>query len=388
MRRKLIYFCPETRGGLADYSWAQAEAIARQEVDVLFVTKPGFQRVSAAGVRVLDALKEDPERVSKIRWVRRYRRLQTLIKNMAILRGLILSLHVKEVIWSSFFEYGSPLWAGHFEDLLQHGVRMGVMVHDPIRDYRIGPGWWYRRSISRAKGLFHCFFSHTVSLGPTSHENILADPWIQNLTHLVPHGLYCFPASTRSREEMRRQWNIPEDVRVWLSFGHIRDGKNLDRVIEALAEVPHDYLWVVGREQSAEQKPVEFYQAFAEKKGIADRCRWTHEHVPEEEVGNYFEASDGVLLTYSKDFHSSSGVLSHAVHFRRPVIVSGGEGPLLQEVKDYHLGKIIESESSMALREAMLQWSSKDKVAEWDRYERDHSWDENAKRVLASMEKI
>ena len=126
----------------------------------------------------------------------------------------------------------------------------------------------------------------------------------------------------------------------------------------------------------------------ADNKGIASQCRWIHTHLPESEVGNYFQASDGVLLTYSKEFHSSSGVLSHAVHYRRPVIASGGESGLIQEVQSYHLGLVIEADSAVAIEQAMRDWNTENLSPDWLNYEKAHSWEKNARLVLNSLEKI
>ncbi len=385
MRRKLIYFAPETRGGLADYAWAQAEALSKQGVDLIFLTRPSFDRTKACSFRVIDGLKEDPQNLSAFRWIRRYQHLQTLLKNLAILRGLILSLHVKEVIWSSFFEYGAPFWGGYFQDLRRHGVRMAAILHDPVRDYRIGPPWWHQRSIKNAASLFDCFFVHQGPKLGGSQDHLLNDPRVLKKAVKVPHGLYRFPRAERSREEIREELKTDLNSQVWLVFGHLRDGKNLDLILKALQGSPLDTLWVIGKEQSSEQRKVHEYQAMAITMKVDSQCRWIHQHLPESEVGNYFQACDGVLLTYSKDFRSSSGVLSHAVRYRRPVIASGGESAFIDEVNEYRLGKVIEADSALAISEAMKQGFTMEVVPEWDRYESDHGWEENARIVLESI---
>ncbi len=421
MRRKLIYFAPETRGGLADYARAQAEAISREGVEVIFLTRPSFDRSKAVSFRVIDGLKEERQNLSSFRWIRRYQQLQTLLQNLAILRGLILSLHVKEVLWSSFFEYGALFWADYFRGFHRHGVRMGVMLHDPVRDYQIGPSWWHLKSIKRASALFDCFFVHinrsksetkeisskkhslpdcapmefrlinfknTIELRATKFSSPLdlctAPLLLKKIKH-VPHGLYFFPSANRTREIIREEMKTKQEGRVWLLFGHLRDGKNLDRILEALKRFPEDTLWVIGKEQSTEQKSIQIYQEIAIHHGVAEQCRWIHTHLPESEVGNYFEACDGVLLTYSQNFHSSSGVLSHAVRYRRAVIASGGESTLTYEVQHYHLGVLIEADSTPAIEQALADWNPERLSPEWERYEADHSWEENAKIVLEGL---
>ena len=85
-----------------------------------------------------------------------------------------------------------------------------------------------------------------------------------------------------------------------LSFGHIRDGKNLDLAIRAMADYPSLYLIVAGKEQSSGQKPLSYYQNIARLLNVDDRCRWLYGYVPEENVGKLFLASDLVLLTYGR----------------------------------------------------------------------------------------
>ncbi|MGA0094785.1 MAG: glycosyltransferase, partial [Chthoniobacterales bacterium] len=122
---------------------------------------------------------------------------------------------------------------------------------------------------------------------------------------------------------------IPDDAQVLLSFGHIRDGKNLDQIIAALPLLPDAHLLVAGREQSGGQKPAAFYRELAATLGVADRCHWCTDYIPNTEVWKYFRASDVLMLTYSKDFRSASGVLNVNAQFGLPVMASAGGGPLL-----------------------------------------------------------
>ena len=187
---------------------------------------------------------------------------------------------------------------------------------------------------------------------------------------------------------------------VFLAFGQIRDGKNLDLFIRAMTQLPENVkLLVAGKGDSGSSKPPEFYQNLAQELGVADRCRWDIRRIPEEEMGDIFAASDVVLVTYSAKFRSASGVLNAAVSARKPVLASSGSGPLKTVVEKYHLGVFVEPDApeevfrgSRQLMDALAppatqildtQHSTLDACfpPAWDRYERENSWVENAKKI-------
>jgi glycosyltransferase involved in cell wall biosynthesis len=91
--------------------------------------------------------------------------------------------------------------------------------------------------------------------------------------------------------------SAPADV-VFLAFGQIRDGKNLDLFLRAMTHLPkHVKLLVAGKGDSGSSRPPEFYQNLAQELGVADRCRWDIRRIPDEDVGDIFAASDAVLVT-------------------------------------------------------------------------------------------
>lgn len=170
-----------------------------------------------------------------------------------------------------------------------------------------------------------------------------------------------------------------------MSFGHIRDGKNLDLAIQALKEFPDSYLVVAGKEQSSGQKPVAFYQKLAEKMSVANRCRWFNRFVAENEVGDFFAAADLVLLTYGKNFRSASGVLNAAVNFRKPCLASSGDGNLKSVIERYGLGIWVEPDSSKAMIDGLRQWVVRFRHPRWNDYAVENSWELNARIVSERM---
>ena len=309
----------------------------------------------------------------RISWVK------NVVGNYRMLAGEIRRQNYKTVLMGCYSEYLAPLWAGQFCSLAGAGVKFGAVVHDPVRDYVVGPHWWHRRSIAAA----YSFLSETFV-----HEEIRLDtvrlvPGLR--TTVIPHGPFRFPDPTESREQARKKLTLPEDALVLFSFGHIRDGKNLDLTIRALVDFPQAWLVVAGKEQSAGQKPVTYYQELARTLGVAERCRWVHGHVPENEIGNLFIAADLILLTYSKDFRSASGVLNIAVRYRKPCVASSGGGNLQSVVERYGLGGFVAPDNLDALKVGLGK-AMREKISpRWDAYEAENSWQRNAQLVRERM---
>jgi glycosyltransferase involved in cell wall biosynthesis len=252
-------------------------------------------------------------------------------------------------------------------------------VHDPVRDFVVGPFWWHRRSIADGYSFLREAFVH---------EEIQLDtdrPMPCLRTTVIPHGPFRFPEPTLSRKQMRDKFQIRDDAFVLLSFGHIRDGKNLDLAVRALRDFPSVYLLVAGKEQSSAQKPIGYYQELARKIGVSERCRWMHCHVPENEIGNLFLASDLILLTYNKSFRSASGVLNTAVRYRKPCLASSGGGNLQSVIERYNLGRFVAPDNLETLREGIDIARAKGIAPDWDTYELENSWQRNALLVKEKM---
>jgi glycosyltransferase involved in cell wall biosynthesis len=188
-----------------------------------------------------------------------------------------------------------------------------------------------------------------------------------------------------SREMIRRQLQIPASGLLLLAFGHLRDAKNLDLVLRAMTSNPDAYLLIAGKELSATQRAAKYYQELAVQLGVSERCRWRIGHVPESEIGNLFEASDLVLLTYNQGFRSASGVLNVAVQYRKPCLASSGSGNLKTSVERYALGRWIAPDDAAALAQALTNWKSTSFKPDWPGYERDNSWERNAALVIERM---
>jgi len=204
----------------------------------------------------------------------------------------------------------------------------------------------------------------------------------------IPHGPYRLGVASSDRRATRAALGIPEGAFTLIAFGHIRDNKNLDLAIKALAELNDAHLVVAGRELSGREKQSAHYIALAGSLGVAERCRWLVRHIPDREAASLFEASDAVLLNYSATFKSASGVLAAAVGFRRPCVASSGAGPLRHLVDEFKLGPWVQPDSLPALVEGIRKVRTWGTRPEWERFELENSWERNAATVIACFEQL
>jgi glycosyltransferase involved in cell wall biosynthesis len=375
---KLLYFSSSAVGGLADYAHEQANALAQVGVEVEMLTTTEHSRTPDAKYKVCAALVHSGSR-PRPRIIQRLASARCIIKNFKMLDRQIREKGYKAVLLGSYSEYLAPLWSKSLHTLADSGVVFGAVCHDPVRDYVVGPLWWHRRSIAAGYSFLREAFVH---------EQIELDtvrPMPRLKTTVIPHGPYRFPEPNRSRAQVRRDWGVPGDAPVALSFGHIRDGKNLDLILRAMPDFARLHLVVAGKEQSGGQKPIAYYRDLAGKLGVENRCRWVYGHVPQEEVGNLFVGSDFFVLTYSRDFRSASGVLNAGVAYRKPCLASSGGGSLRSVVERYRLGWFIQPDSLPALKFGLAAALKGGIDPQWSTYESENSWGKNASLVKQRM---
>lgn len=376
----LTYFSPAARGGLAEYAREQADAIARCGVHVRFLAPAGIKVVPNVRYQLLARLpRKDLDGWGGSRLWARWATAKQILANFRALSDYIVASNCRHVLFGSYVEYLAPFWVRRLRRLARNGAVFGAVVHDPVRDAVVGPVWWHRWSIAEGYSFVREVFLHeTVELDT-------GRPQPQLHTTVIPHGMYPVTPASKSAEAMRRELDIPMGAKVLLAFGHVRDNKNLDLVLRALRSSPQLFLMVAGKELSAAQRPISFYRRLAEELGVGDRCRWRTDFIPENEVGDFFAATDLVMLTYSSRFRSASGVLNLAVGHRKQCVASSGQSNLQRVVSEYGLGIWIEPDSEEALVAGIRQWIAHPVTPEWDRYKQENSWARNAELVVERM---
>lgn len=376
---KILYYAHESGGGLLPYVQDQAHALGVLGADVTVLCGPEFIKRDGDRYRLLVQLisPEAKPESSKLMRILRFAKWQ-LSNKLRLYREAATGKY-DVVFLSSYAEYLAPVWSSWFRSLRKKGVVFGAMVQEPVRDFVVGPQWWHRCSVRHAYSYLSCVFTHEkVKLDTCGASNALDH-------RIVPMAPHRFPDPVKSRSAVRRELGIPDDAPLLFSFGLIRDGKNIDYSIRLLREIPEAFLLVAGKRNAGSQKPETFYVDLAKSLGVDSRCRWKFEFISEQEAADFFESSDLVMLTYSKEFRSASAALNVAARYRRQVIASAGQGSLQSVVKKYRLGRWVEPGDQDAVVSAVKSWLAERPSADWEAYELDNSWERNARIVLEAL---
>ena len=378
--RRLLYFCPASFGGIAEYAHAQATALAEQGIDVTMLCRVDWPHAAPTAYRQLRLLCSSSSSSAKTRWRSRWRTAKSLLVEHARLASVVRAHSFRRVLLATYLEYLAPFWAPSLRGLMRRGVVFGAILHDPVRDYVVGPVWWHRWSVAEGYSFLREVFIHAeIDVGPASGKGLVRKT-------VIPHGPYDPGDPIRGRSAMRAELGLPNDAIVLLSFGHVRDGKNLDILLRAMVGLPDIHLVVAGAEATAGQKPSASYKLLAEELGVADRCRWLVRSIETELVADLFECVDLVVLAYSSQFRSASGVLNLAVRYRRPILASSGDSALSQAIDRYGLGMRVQPGDAKEVARGLSAAATGNLKCDWDGYMRDHSWRVNAERVAANMD--
>lgn len=394
----ILVFCPESCGGTAEHVHYQATALADMGVNVV-VACPRDYRSGAAGEARYELAPIFPEEsirlsISKHSLLGRWRRLLALawhlVSSQWRLAVLVARGQFRYVLLGGFGEYLSPFWVWpHLWFSKFAGVSYVANLHDPVRDFKVGPLWWHRISVRLAFSYLRGCLVHSSVTDPDAvpgHVELLE----------APVGVYEVSAIPIDAAVLRSEWGLPDDSVVFLSFGFIRDGKNLDLLIRSLCDNPRARLIVAGRAQSSSVgRPVSFYRALAGELGVSDRVIINEGFVPEEALACYLGVCDVIALTYSAAFHSQSGVLNLAARVGKPVLASSGDGPLKDCVCRFSLGVFVPPDNLSATSEGMAvlvdrvlsarHGTGSSNVAtrpDWVGYKQYASWGSNAQKAM------
>ena len=362
-------------GGIAEHVFYQATALEKAGAKVICLVAPSFLDGRPAGFETVTCL-GDPVSEGGLRLVKKFKMAWRIVANRLVLARQIWKRRPGLVLLDSYVEYFAPLWVWpHWLLARCRGVRYAANLHDPVRSFAIGPAWWHKLSVRLAYLPLDFVLVHDKLPEPSpvpSRVRVVQ----------VPVGVYEISGPAVNADEIRRGWGLKSGQKVFLAFGYVRDGKNLDLAVRALDQVPEAFLVVAGSVASTKDKPFDHYRKLAAQLGVADRCHFAEGFVSDDDLGRYFAGADFVLLTYSASFHSQSGVLNIAARARKPVLASASPSPLIESVRKFNLGVAVDPDSPDAVVTGMKQLLSAPPSPRWEAYEAAASWAVNARGVL------
>ncbi len=140
----------------------------------------------------------------------------------------------------------------------------------------------------------------------------------------IPHPIYDSFGDVVDKKIAKKNLGLEKDGKHLLFFGFVRKYKGLDIMFEVMAEKRIQELGikliVAGEFYDNKQE----YISKIKELNISDYVILKSDFIPEEEVRNYFCASDLITQTYRTA--TQSGVTQIAYHFERPMLVTNVGG--------------------------------------------------------------
>lgn len=149
----------------------------------------------------------------------------------------------------------------------------------------------------------------------------------------IPIGVSShFTEGEVSKHLARESLDLPNDKKVLLFFGNIREYKGLDVLLEAFVKVletRNDVVLVIAGKPWIRWEP---FEEIITKNQIEQSVKLFLDFIPTEKVKYFYCSADLVILPY-KDFTSQSAIAADALAFSKPLIVTD-VGGLSEYVKD------------------------------------------------------
>lgn len=195
----------------------------------------------------------------------------------------------------------------------------------------------------------------------------------------VIHPLYNHFGDKIDKIKAREKLNIPQDKKLLLFFGFIRDYKGLDNLIESMNLLNNEYhLLICGEVYGSFDK----YQELINGNNLADRVHLFNKYIADNEVAEYFCAADVCVLPYKTA--TQSGIVGISYHFDLPVIATD-TGGLKSMIEPYNSGIMIEKSEPNLIKDAVINYFNSDInlfIQNINNYKKGASWERLSQAIL------
>lgn len=192
-------------------------------------------------------------------------------------------------------------------------------------------------------------------------HTIIKNPVFKQIVHPTYNA---FKIENIDKAEGRKRLNIPDNKKLLLFFGFIREYKGLKYLIQAMPDIVQKVtdaeLLVVGDFVNEEEKAE--YEALIQNCGVQDYIKVYGGYIPDKEVEKFFAASDLVVLPYTSA--TQSGIVQIAYGFEKSVVVTN-VGGLPDVVTDGKTGYVVEEKNPQQLAEAIVTYFEENKEEEF-----------------------
>ena len=169
---------------------------------------------------------------------------------------------------------------------------------------------------------------------------------------MIFHPLFDIYPNTVSKREARKKLGVPENKKVMLILGDIKEYKGIKYLIDAAKNLGNRYyLIIAGR--SSDENLIKYIE---QKQSKMNNIKLVNHYIPQEEVQYYMNACDIFVLPYTLIW--TSGAVKLAYAFSRPV-VSTQVGTMPEVVTD-ETGILVKPRDAHALAEGIEKLFSMD----------------------------
>jgi glycosyltransferase involved in cell wall biosynthesis len=217
---------------------------------------------------------------------------------------------------------------------------------------------------------------------------VMSDAVLKDLLSLKPdakylridHPVYNQFGETQDRTSALKKLKLNPEKNYLLFFGFIRGYKGLDLLLRALTKLDDSIELIVAGEIYGSFDP---YQEIIDKEKLDKRVHLFTDYISDDQVSDFFSASDVCMLPYKSA--TQSGITAIAHHFDLPIIATD-VGGLKESVHHESNGLIVPTPDPEAISEAISRYfkeSMKEKMSQRIASEKkDNSWENFAEKLL------
>ncbi|MDW7755824.1 MAG: glycosyltransferase [Brevefilum sp.] len=222
--------------------------------------------------------------------------------------------HPQQVILPWWVTFWGPAFQCVIAGLKRRGIPVTVLIHNTMpHEARLMDRFLARRTLQRAD-------RYIVMTEKEKNRLLALLPDVERIS-IVPHPIYqMFSPSMFDQKTMRETLGLPVEKPILLFFGFIRPYKGLAVLLEALQLVNNQgqeiHLIVAGEFWDNRK----IYEQLIDRYGLSNLVHIFDSYIPDDEVSQYFTASDLFVAPYIGG--TQSGALKIAIGFGVPCVVT------------------------------------------------------------------
>lgn len=218
---------------------------------------------------------------------------------------------------------------------------------------------------------------------------VMSDAVLKDLLSLKPeakylridHPVYNQFGEKKSREEALQKLKLNPEKKYILFFGFIRGYKGLDVLLHALTNLDDSIELIVAGEIYGS---FDVYQEIIQKEKLSKRVHLFTDYIADDQVTDFFSASEVCLLPYKSA--TQSGITAIAHHFDLPIIATD-VGGLKESIHHESNGLIVPTPDPKAIAAAITRYfdeNMKEAMSQRIAAEKnDNSWESFAEKLIA-----